>query len=191
MSVKNVETDHMANNLDTVQRNTGCVEYMKNIVTPKSRFFILLAIVLFLVFISVFINILFGWEIVYTHLFYLPIILAGLWYYRRALYIAVFLGLFHIGINYFQEGVLAPSVLIRAVILCVIAYVIGALAEKKDKVAGALNEAQQEKALILQNLSELVAFQDKEQRIIWANPAAGKIFGLEPGKLAGRKCYEV
>jgi PAS domain S-box-containing protein len=164
---------------------------MKYLVTQKNRFHILLAFVLSVILISFFVNILYGRDIVYTHLFYFPIILAGLWYYKRALYVAVFLGLFHIGINYYQEGFIVSSVLIRAVILSVIAYVIGTLAETKDHAWVALNEAQQEKALILQNLTELVAFQDHEQRIIWANPAAAKIFGVNSEELMGQKCYEV
>jgi PAS domain S-box-containing protein len=164
---------------------------MKYLTKPKNRFLVLLAVMLFLVFISVFVNIMFEREIVYTHLFYFPIILAGLWYYRKALYVAVFLGLFHVGINYFQEGMLTSSVLIRAGILCVIAYVIGTLAEKKDLTLNALSEAQHEKILILQNLAELVAFMDKEQRIIWANPASSKMFGVNSDKSVGQKCYEV
>ncbi len=156
----------------------------------KNRFPILLAIMLVLILISVYVNIYFEREIVYTHLFYLPIILAGLWYYKKAVYVAVFLGLFHVGINYFQEGMLGSS-LLRAIILCVIAYVIGTLAEKKDKTLNALSEAEQEKLLILKNLAELVAYMDKEQRIIWANPTAAKIFGVDPNELAGQKCYEI
>ncbi len=157
----------------------------------KSRFILLLGIILLIVFISVFVNLFLGRDIVYTHLFYLPIILAGIWYYKRALYVAVFLGLFHIGLNFFQEGMFAYSAVIRALIFCLITYVIGTLAEKKDTVFSALEQAQKEKSLILENLSELVVLYDHQQRIVWANPAAGKSFPANYEELAGKKCYEI
>lgn len=160
-------------------------------VTNKNRILILMVIILSLIFVSLFVNLVMGQDIVYTHLFYLPIILAGLWFYKKAFSVAVFMSFFHMGINFFQEGTVASSVLTRSIILCLIAYVIGTLAEKKDYILVALDKAQREKLMILQNLTELVAFHDKEQRIIWANPAAGKIFGVNPAKLVGKKCYEV
>ena len=157
----------------------------------KSKLIILIAMILFIVMISFFVNFLYGWEIVYTHLFYLPIILGGLWYYRKALYVAAFLGFFHVGINYFQDGLLSYSTLTRAFIFCAIAYVFGALAEKKDETMTALHEAQQEKSLILQNLTELVVLHDNEHHILWANPAAGNSFGVNQEEIVGQKCYEV
>ncbi len=101
-----------------------------------------MAIVLLLVLLSVFVNIYFGREIVYTHLFYLPIILAGLWYFKKALYVAAFLGLVHIGINFIQEGMFVSSTLIRAFLFLTIAYVIGTLAENKEQVLADLRETQ-------------------------------------------------
>lgn len=47
------------------------------------------------------------------------------------------------------------------------------------------------KETILNTLSELVLYQDKENRIMWANRAAGDSVGLAPEQLAGRFCYEV
>ncbi len=157
----------------------------------KLRFITLLAIILLLLFISVFVHVLYGREIVYTHLFYLPIILAGLWYHRKALYVAAFLGVFHIGLNFLHEGVLTSSTIMRAFLFCLIAYVVGTLAEKKGITQAALHEVQQEKALILQSLAEVVAYHDNEHRIIWANLAAGRSFNRDHKKVIGQKCYEV
>lgn len=44
---------------------------------------------------------------------------------------------------------------------------------------------------ILNTLSELVLYQDKENRIMWANRAAGDSVGSVPEELVGRCCYEV
>jgi two-component system cell cycle sensor histidine kinase/response regulator CckA len=55
----------------------------------------------------------------------------------------------------------------------------------------ALRKSEREKALILDNMSEMVLFQDAEQRILLANKAAHEAFGLPPGQIIGRRCYEV
>jgi|GEM_PF-1542214 len=167
------------------------VSEMQKSSLDKHRFMILLVIILFLLFISVFVHVLYGREIVYTHLFYLPIILAGLWYYRKAIYVGAFLGVFHIGLNFLQGGILTSSTIMRALIFCLIAYTVGTLAEKKGITQAALHEVQQEKALILQNLAEVVAYHNNEHRIIWANLAAGRSFNRDHKKIVGQKCYEV
>lgn len=55
----------------------------------------------------------------------------------------------------------------------------------------ALRMAEQEKAAILNSLSEHVLYQDVEMRILWANRAAGESVGLTPDELVGRHCYEI
>ncbi|MGA3094534.1 MAG: PAS domain S-box protein [Dehalococcoidales bacterium] len=46
-------------------------------------------------------------------------------------------------------------------------------------------------ATILDSMSELVAYQDTENRVLWANRAAGDSVGLAPEQLVGRFCYEI
>jgi PAS domain S-box-containing protein len=55
----------------------------------------------------------------------------------------------------------------------------------------ALRAAEDEKAAILNSMSELVAFQDSEMTVLWANQAAAASVGLSPDELAGRRCYEI
>jgi diguanylate cyclase (GGDEF)-like protein/PAS domain S-box-containing protein len=49
----------------------------------------------------------------------------------------------------------------------------------------------EEKTLILDSLSELVAFLDRDLHVIWANRAAGESVGKDPRALFGAKCYEI
>ena len=60
---------------------------------------------------------------------------------------------------------------------------------KRDEEA--LRESEREKAIILNSLSELVTYQDRELRIKWANRAAGESVASSPEQLVGRHCYEV
>jgi PAS domain S-box-containing protein len=48
-----------------------------------------------------------------------------------------------------------------------------------------------DRGLVLDVMSELVAFQDLQMRILWANMAAGRSVGSVPDELVGRTCYEV
>lgn len=65
----------------------------------------------------------------YTHLFYLIIILAAIWYKRSAVYLALFFGMLHIVVFYFNEGFLSFEPILRALMLCVIAFIVGSVVE--------------------------------------------------------------
>jgi len=55
----------------------------------------------------------------------------------------------------------------------------------------ALRQSERDKSLILGSLSELITYQDKSLRVVWANKAAGNSVGLSPEELVGRYCYEI
>lgn len=162
-----------------------------HLATLHNRLVFLLLLIAVILVISIYVNIVLGEKIVYTHLYYLPIILTGLWYHKKAVYVALFLALFHVGINLFQDGYVDYSVLIRGIALLAISYVFAFLAEKKDQALTAFNQEQQEKALILDNLTELIVFLDNNLRIKWASPTAEKVFGKRFEKNASYKCYEI
>ncbi|MHC4617690.1 MAG: PAS domain-containing protein [Planctomycetota bacterium] len=54
----------------------------------------------------------------------------------------------------------------------------------------ALRKAEQEKEQILDSLAELVVYEDRELRILWANRAAYESVGMTREELIGRRCYE-
>ncbi len=54
-----------------------------------------------------------------------------------------------------------------------------------------LKRVEQEKATILNSITELVEYKDKEMKIIWANKAACESAGLPLKELVGRHCYEI
>jgi PAS domain S-box-containing protein len=62
--------------------------------------------------------------------------------------------------------------------------------QKKIQPFAALRKAEQEKAVILDSMTELVLYLDMDLRVIWANKAMHAAFNLKPGELNGRHCYE-
>ncbi len=53
-----------------------------------------------------------------------------------------------------------------------------------------LSKSEQEKSVILDAMTELVLYLDKDLRVIWANKAMHETFNLAPGQLNKRYCYE-
>jgi PAS domain S-box-containing protein len=59
------------------------------------------------------------------------------------------------------------------------------------KTQTALKAAEEEKAAILDSMSELVVYQDTDMTIVWANKAAMESLGLPMDEVVGRHCYEL
>jgi signal transduction histidine kinase len=74
----------------------------------------------------------FGITVVYTHFYYLIIVLAGLWYGRTAIFIAVFFGALHIAGAWFTLGILSPNAVIRALMFVIVAFVVGLIVEQMN-----------------------------------------------------------
>jgi len=55
----------------------------------------------------------------------------------------------------------------------------------------ALEKAEQEKETILDSLTELVIYQDRDMTVLWANRAAYESVGMTREQVIGRHCYEL
>jgi len=53
----------------------------------------------------------------------------------------------------------------------------------------ALRKSEHEKSLVLDNASEIIAYHDTDQNILWANKAYLKATGLSLSQIEGKKCY--
>jgi len=62
---------------------------------------------------------------------------------------------------------------------------------ERKRAEEALRESEVEKDAILSSMTELVAYQDLEHRILWANRAASESIGLAYEQMVGRHCYEI
>ena len=60
---------------------------------------------------------------------------------------------------------------------------------ERKQAEEALREAEREKSLILDNTSEIIAYHDNDNNLIWANNAYLNATGLPLSELKGRKCY--
>jgi PAS domain S-box-containing protein len=103
---------------------------------------ILVLSVVAVVFLAIYVNMFLGIEVVYTHLFYIPIILAGVWYHRKAVYLAMSLGVLHIVLSYISDGSLTYEPFLRAFLFLIIGYVVGTIAARKDNLCDGLKRTE-------------------------------------------------
>jgi len=71
-----------------------------------------------------------GITIVYTQFYYLIIVIAGLWYGRKAIWVALFFGSLHVTVTYMLTGLLSPDALMRGFMMLIVAFVIGSIVEQ-------------------------------------------------------------
>ena len=73
--------------------------------------------------------------VIFTHLFYIPIVLAGIWWRKQGIFVAVILGMILIVSHLlFMKGVALTDDIIRAVMFVVVSTVVALLAEGLTRV---------------------------------------------------------
>lgn len=97
----------------------------------KFPLFILLVIIG--IFLEIIVHYLYGIDTVYTHFFYLIVVVAALWYGRKAIGIALIFGFLHIAISGVVDGSIPFSAFIRAMMLFIVAVVAGTVVEQMKK----------------------------------------------------------
>jgi signal transduction histidine kinase len=71
-------------------------------------------------------------SIVYTHFYYLIVVIVGLWYGRRAVWAALFFGILQVAVSWALAGYIAPDSLLRAAMLIIVAMVVGSIVERMN-----------------------------------------------------------
>ena len=80
----------------------------------------------------------------YTHLYYLIIIIAALWYGRKSLWIALFFGGLYIVVTYMDLGTISPDALFRAAMFCIVAFLVGTIVDTMDSYRNQLETQNRE-----------------------------------------------
>ena len=70
-----------------------------------------------------------GIAIVYSHLFYIPVVLSAVWYGKRGVIVAVILSAFHLAGTYYTLGMIDSGSAVRALMFIVVGLVIGVLSD--------------------------------------------------------------
>ncbi len=131
--------------------------------------FILLVIIFAIIVLTLYVNVILGTDAVYTHFYYVPIILTGVWYYRKAVYLALFLGASHILIGFVLTGGIVPSTIVRALMFIVVAIVVAYLSETRDRLYNKIKSSESNLMAIFNSVYDAIIIHDAEGKIVDVN----------------------
>ncbi len=115
----------------------------------------------------------------YVHIFYVPAIIAGLWYGRRSLWIVVPLGIIEILLNFTSAGQLTPAVFLDSFMLVVVAAIVGVLSEYKNQLNERLSESLAGYQAIFDSASDGMVVQDAATgQVLDSNEAWTRLSGF-------------
>ncbi|PKM78216.1 MAG: hypothetical protein CVU90_02800 [Firmicutes bacterium HGW-Firmicutes-15] len=148
-----------------------------------------LTVLICLVLASV-INVHYRIDIVYTHFFYLPIILAGLWYYWKALWLAAFLGMVHIICNFIVNDNMSPGVLIRTLMFLTVALVVGTLSKRNNNLYEALQVSEKDLRRLNNTMLDIISQINSQGIFEYVSPSVKSVLGYENTNLIGKSLFD-
>ncbi len=151
--------------------------------SPKSKALLAFIIVICIA-ITLYVNLVLGVEVVYTHFYYIPIILAGIWYHRKAVLLALFLGLSHVAIGYYLAGHIIPDTFVRMGVFIIVAFVVGYLSEKRENLYDSLR-------LLLESTDEGIYGVDDQGRCTFINRSALRMLGYTMEEVTGKIMHDL
>ncbi len=137
------------------------------------------------------INLYYGIETVYTHFFYLPIILTGLWFKKKTFLLAGFFGITHIVINYLNVGYFEYSTLIRAAIFIIVAAMVSALSLKRDALNEQLAIQEEKFRLINESMLDVIGSVDFSGNIEYVSPSIKNILGYNVDEIENMNLFQI
>lgn len=119
--------------------NPGMIN--ESIPSPTNKFVIICVLVLAFILLSIYFHLDRHEGIGYSHFAYIPIIFAGFWWGRKAIYVAIILGMDVLGFSIFSDSA-SPlwADFIRVLSFLIVAFVIGELSNELLKTHRALRE---------------------------------------------------
>jgi len=141
--------------------------------------------------LGLYFNAVLGTSVVYTHLAYIPIVLAGIWWGRRSVLVAVVLAAVIVLLRVFGIGIGALwSDMARGLLFVIVALCVGTLSEKVLAGQYALRVSEEKyRSLIEKSLSGILVYRD--DKVLFANPRVSELLGYGPEELVHRPIWDL
>lgn len=166
---------------------SGFIGQHKNTIYREAA---LVATILVCIILAVIVNFWLGDDRVYTHIFYIPIILAGLWHHKKAVFVALFLGILHISLDYMAFGVIIPNSILRAVVFIIVALFAGTLAKEKDWLNQKLKASNSELSSAIESYPDATLVIDRNGKVVFWNRAMEEMTGVNYADIVGKGDHE-
>jgi PAS domain S-box-containing protein len=139
-----------------------------------------------------------GVSIGYTHFFYVLLVLAAIWYQKKAVVLAVVLAITHIAVGYFiaGESIWAPA--LRGAMFVIVTLLVAILSEELEvsrkqlvREKELLSESEGKLKVIFNSIQTGIVIVDPVTHIIVeANPVAIRLIGLPAEEIIGKVCQQ-
>lgn len=106
----------------------------------RPRPYILIFLIFFGLLLQINIHYLQNISAAYTHFFYIIIVFAGLWYQKKAIWIALFFSILYLVMEILPPYSLSISSVFRAIMLCLVAIIIGSITDRMIILQNGLRE---------------------------------------------------
>ena len=101
-------------------------------ISAQQRFLLFIALFVCGLFLEIILHIGYGISVVYTHFYYLIVVAAGVWYGKKAIWVALFFGGLHVAVSWLVAGSFPYDALLRALMLLIVAAVIGSVVDQMN-----------------------------------------------------------
>ncbi|MDP2815964.1 MAG: PAS domain S-box protein, partial [Rectinemataceae bacterium] len=156
------------------------------------KIIVMAALVAFGCFLTVYFHMVLGICTIYTHMFYIPVILAAFWWKRKGIIVAVFLAVvLIIGHKVISGDVGIVEDDLRGFSFILVSTVVALLSEWIAREENNVRESHAELDQIFQTAADGMRVVDRDFNILLVNDTFLKLAGISREEAAGRKCYEV
>jgi PAS domain S-box-containing protein len=160
--------------------------------TP-SKMVVLVILTVFIAILTVF-SLANNVQIVFTHLYYVPIILAAYWFGRKGVLYAALLSVFYLGAVYSYSShdmqILSAAVA-RVIVFIGISLVIALLSNIIQRQQDEISKSEERFRGMWESIQAGIILVDaKNHTIIAANPQAQKMTGFSESEMAGHLCHK-
>ncbi|MBC7110619.1 MAG: PAS domain S-box protein [Methanothermobacter sp.] len=136
--------------------------------------------------VTVYSHMVLGVEIVFTHLFYIPIVLAALWFGRKSFAVTALLGAVLIVTNLLASLGSLHGDLMRISVMFFVNTITVLLSESFKESEEALRESEKKYRTIVEAARDAIITVDINGRVVSFNSAAERIFGYSEAEIMGK-----
>jgi len=138
-----------------------------------------------------------GVSIGYTHFFYVLLVLAAIWYQKKAVILAVILAITHIGVGYFIGGESIWAPILRGAMFVIVTLLVAILSEELEASRTQLItekefllESERKLTVIFNSIQTGIVIVDPDTHtIVEANPVAIQMIGVPKDNVVGTMCH--
>lgn len=174
-----------------VHRTLTVIEKIRHYMDGRSRLAFIASLTALCAVATVYFHIFLRVEIVFTHIFYIPIVLAAIWFERRSFLVTALLGTVLIvtdimaSLSGFYEDIMRVSVMFFVNFITVL------LAESLEESEEVIHETEEKYRTIVETARDAIITVDERGRVVLWNKGAEKIFGYPADEMKGKHINKI